>query len=182
MTVSTLRPNGTAQNLNVSRVGAASDHAALSDNSDSSYLTSWSDGGVAVELGDFTLPAGAVIKSFCPRIRCALASGSAGSIQVWLGDSPYPTGSQFYSYSQSVGWTSPTTVSGATVPTTGWTDPGVDELMLSLFGFGNPTSEQIRIYEAYLDITYVEKPEVTILEPTGTISDTNSPVVSWSMS
>lgn len=64
MTTVTLRPDGTLSSFGVAVTGAASEHAALNDSSDASYIAaSVSAAEVVVSMGTSSLPAGAVTKT-----------------------------------------------------------------------------------------------------------------------
>lgn len=72
MTVVTLRPDSTVSTTGVSLTGNDTIHGALSDNTDASYIYNvLSNDTVVVGLGDFTLPAGAVVKRVALRVRVA---------------------------------------------------------------------------------------------------------------
>jgi hypothetical protein len=177
VTVSTLRPNSTVSNSGVAVTGAASLHAALSDDSDAGYAASiGASDSARVGFGDFTLPSGAVVKVASLRLRAARTSPGTSTLLtvIYIGTGISP-------YSFAIAGTSPATVS---VPAA-WDDidfPTVTEGHIDaaevVLGSNSP-ADSVRVYEAYLDVTYVEKPDLTINAPTGTIEDTNHPVVLW---
>lgn len=185
MTVSTLRPASTSSNSGVAVNGAASAHAALNDNSDSSYLDSFgSTDKINLTLDDLTLPSGAVIKDVAARVRAALSSAGSNEIIVSCGNAEN-TSAGGNRASIFPTWTTPTTVTAwaTTTPspyTAPWTDSDVDGLYLFLGRnvYGG-SAALTRIYEAYVDVTYVAKPVVTPSLPTGTITATNLPTVEW---
>ncbi len=179
MTVVTLRPNGTSSNTGAV-TGAASAHAALNDNSDSSYVTLDMGESVTLNTGDLTLPAGAVIKSTQLRGRIASAvnlgivegrvdvTGASGvASQIGAGAPPPST----YNFTASTGH-------GAG----NYTDAEVDSALL-VFSAVDPFSsglDPMNVYEAYLNVTLVTIPVVTVTAPTGTITNANRPTVTWS--
>lgn len=177
MTVSTLRPDGTSSSSSVTVTGAASAHAALNDNSDSSYLTVANTGQLVVTMGNLTLPAGAVIKSGQLRFRGARTSAGTSVVRFRAGDvAPYALPATDF----SVTWTSPTTVSaGATFETSNLTDAKADALLIAVIGASPSDTVSIRFYELYVDYTYVTVP-TTAVTVGGTITDTNLPEVTWS--
>lgn len=163
MTVVTTRPNATNTLGAWTVIGAANAHTALSDNSDASYL---SDGDSAeVGAADPTIPAGAVVKRIAARIRVAQVS-SAPSISTRLLIGGVSVGLT----SQGVSWSSPTTITGPSVdaPATA-TDIDVR--------FG--TTGDLRLYETYVDTTYVATPVVDVTAPVTPVGDTNRPLVEW---
>lgn len=178
MTVSTLRPSSTVSNDGVAVNGAASAHAALNDNSDSSYLDSFgTTDDVTLGLDDLSLPAGAVIKELAARIRTALSSAGSNGIRLTHGG--------LAGAEASITWTTPTTITAwtynAPLPytTPPWTDSQVDGLVFTLSKSIWASASLVRVYEAYIDVTYVAKPVVTPSLPTGTVTSTNLPTVEW---
>lgn len=176
MTLVTLRPNATTQD-GASITGAATAHAATNDNSDASYVTITSGGAnsLVVSLGDLTLPAGAVIKSIALRLRSAWV---AGATQV----TARTTGAQTPATVHNISWgvATTTTVLVATtdaVTGTAFTDGAVDGASVEVT---TGSAVGTRIYEVYVDVTYVAKPVVSVVAPTGTLTDTNLPTVEWS--
>ena len=176
MSTSILRPTGTTSN-DGTLTGGASAHAVLSDNSDLSYVSLDSgDTGFAVTLGDFTLPANAVVKSVGWRLRSQAAGGSAQVIQSNL-----LSGSQVATGSIAATWTTPTTTtirSGVTEFASGVeiTDALIDAASLS-GSMNSPGS--VLIIEAYVDVTYVTRPTLGVGQPTGTVTTDTSPNVVW---
>lgn len=196
MTVSTLRPNGTTSSSGIAVTGAANAHTALNDNTDSSYVTfDAAADTVRLALGDLTLPAGALILRGAVRLRGMIASPAFyfGGITV-----QWATGSNWIASSTLITWTSPTTWTVDTTTSLG-TDAQIDAGDITLTGgggiggidndedqgsggiggffFGDP----VRLHEAYVDITYVAKPVVTVTTPTegSTITNANRPLVAW---
>ena len=71
MSSSVLRPNGTAANVGVSVTGSSA-HAATSDDSDSTYVELIDSGDeLLLNLGDLSLPAGAVLTRLVAALKCA---------------------------------------------------------------------------------------------------------------
>lgn len=176
MTVSTLRPDSTTLNTGAVTGAGGDADAALSDNSDSSYITfditeKWTGG-----LGNLTLPAGAVIKTVAIRLRTAytVSQPSYAPISVFL----YFDGSSTADVTGGISsnWATPTTVTFATFSAAGITDAQLDGATLSVLC---STASAPRAYEAYVDVTYVEQPTLTVDAPTSTVEDTNLPTVTW---
>lgn len=181
MTTATLRPNGTSAAANSSVSGAASVHAALSDDSDSSYIRSAGSpgiGSVVVDMGTVTLPAGAVTKQMRVRHRVGnrvAAFGCASSVNIPGSENSDPaalqvSGTSAVAIATYVSAYAAVTLSQATI----------DALQLTITGeVGNDTSQ--RHYESYIDLIYAEAPVCAITAPSGspTITDRTSPTVSW---
>jgi len=174
VTVTTLRPIATITGDMAVGGGAGSDHAAVNDDSDSTYLHGQVSEIERLGCSEPSLPAGAVAKDITLRMRTAkeglaspnsLACDVAGYGEVLASTSPNLT----------PGWSGITTstVLSKPLPAAAPTDVIVYWRIMS-GGTG-----AARIYEVFVDVTYVEKPGLTVETPTGTIVDTNSPVVAW---
>lgn len=155
MSLATLRPAGTATNTGVV-TGAASALAALSDNTDASYVTYQSGQSSTVTLQNLILPAGARLKSAVVRLRVARGS------TIWSIESALDAvgGSE---RSVSVTWSSPTTVEMTPPVIDGLTE---DALLTSSL-FITSSGAALNVYEAYVDVVYVTKPVVDV-HPIGT--------------
>lgn len=169
MTLLTLRPSSTV-GITATVVGAGSAESALADNSDASYILANAGELATLGLTDLTLPAGAVINNVLVRARCAAdVNGVPTEITaVLIGAGPQ---------AQLVATVSSSTIStlsgGAVV---GWTDAQLDAAMLRVLNNG---TRDLRTHEAYVDVRIVNQPVVTVTAPTGTITTTNQPVVTW---
>lgn len=172
MSTIVLRPNGTTSSTGV-LVGAASAHAALSDDSDASYIEYDNSDNSRLTLGDLTLPAGGVIITAAARARCAVP-GAAVNPRVYVQSADFLT-----TYAGGAATVSSPAIStyafGA--PASGPTDAQLDAATL-LIEVPFPSS-LVRIYEAYVDVKYVAKPVIVVGAPTGTLTTTNMPLVSW---
>lgn len=169
MAIKTVRPNSTTGSTNSEATGAATRHAALNDDSDSSYLVtsgvnSFSQTGLG--LPNLELPAGSLIKSVAIRVRTKKLVLSE-SIAVGL------TGSSWTLGNQVVSWSNYTTTT-VMYESKARTEAEVNAADLSIeLPYANT-----RMAEAYLDVTYAPKPVVTVGGPSGTISD-NTPTIEW---
>lgn len=177
MTVVTLRPSSTAANTGA-LVGAATAHAALNDDSDASYLEYDSGELSDLDFDDLTLPAGAVIKSLGVRARTAHVGVGSRTLNAFIE-------SHLGVYSSFVSWhVAPVTITLPHVSGTGsalpGTDAGIDAAVVTFMNVGGGTGGAVRVYEGYLDVTYVALPVVAVTAPTGTVTDTNQPTVVWS--
>lgn len=176
MTLVTLRPNATTTNSGA-LTGGATAHAVLSDDSDASYITHTVGQSTRVDLGDLTLPAGGVVKNVQPRVRAAVVTAAtSGSYSGSAYSSAAPAAPGSATIFATVSSTTPTTRAGLTV--TGWTDPQVDAAYINVQWIAGAGISG-RLYEAYLDVRYVAIPVATVVLPTGTVSDTNTPLVTW---
>lgn len=177
-TTTTLRPNGdeASYGSDLSPVGAATIWQALSDNSDSTYMdTTTAGNGGGVDLTTFTIPALAIVRRVTTRLR---AKG-AGTIQVnlWVGSSV-------------IGNTTPILTSTITTYTVGsytsppgffggpWSQAAIDSLQAAFFS--SDTSNQAMAL--YIDVVYNRAPTATVTGPTGTITSSSRPAVTWTYS
>lgn len=176
MTVVQLRPNGSG-NYNATVTGAANIHAALSDNTDASYAntgaeTAW----YQASFGTTAIPAGAITTSVVYKLRCGLSTPTSKNYLIYW-NSNYQ--------SKTIDWTTPTTITLWSLVAADFggaiTQSNIDDLYLTVFGSGTGAVVVLRSYEAYIDVTYVAKP-VTAPSTTGTITNTNSPLIQWNNS
>ncbi len=172
MTVVTLRPNGSSGTMGTTVTGAASAHAALSDNSDSSYVNLYAGVQILLQYDDLTLPAGAVLASTALRLRTAKVSGSPHFMAQFTWPTTVPT--YVNVGTTSVTWATPTTF--VLVQKTGLVDSDVDGIGSGLF---STAPDELLVYETYVDATYAVKPVTAPSAPTGTVTTTNKPQVAW---
>lgn len=179
MATVTLRPNATRSTTGVTVTGAGSEHAALSDQSDSSYVGApTTSAAVSVDLDTTTLAAGSVTKTVVVGVRAKSDSTSPAAATATL---------------RNAGGTSLATLSTGSVLTAAATDyesavfavtlaqADVDGLYVDL-GFGlvaSPPPYGARMFEAWIDLVVASIPTVTAVAPSGTITDTTRPTVEW---
>jgi hypothetical protein len=171
MTTTTLRPNADVTSSGATLTGAASNWQALSDGSDTSYVD-LSTGAVVVAMDDMTLPAGAVVISGTVRVRAAYTSTS-GFVQAQSTNSAGNRGvavtasAVTYSYADGGPLSTNALINALQMIARDYTGAGV---------------LPVRVYELYYDVLYATKPTSTATGPTGTITTTSSPTVTWSYS
>jgi hypothetical protein len=165
VSVATVRPNETIAPDEPDVTGAANAHTALSDDSDSSYLTPAS---AETHLGfaEPTIPGTATLKEV--RVRTRSAKTGSPTFTYRVSSDP---GEEAVAQ-QAVTWLSPTTTTVAIFKANAFNPGEVTLRIKQINGSG-------RLYEVYLDFVYVEGPVVTITAPTGTITTTNLPTVEW---
>ena len=151
MTTTTLRPNGTAIAA-TSMTGAGSQHAALSDNSDSSYVTvEDKEGAGTYDVDTTTLPAGSITMRIRGRVRAQKVTDGVTTATVTAGSQEAAlSGFASASFAEIVGAWTPVTLSQAQVD-------GV-KIRLSVAADGVDT----RFAEAYVDLAYVTIPVTTV--------------------
>lgn len=199
LSVVTIRPNSTAQNGSWSVVGAASAHAALSDNSDASYvqllgLCRIDSQVLRVGFPTPSVPAGAKVYSVTLRRRVQSAAVVAdvplcfhwfrcsnGTVSV-VGQRPAPTKSFYNSPCPTT--TTPAftdeTIVTATVGPGGqaWDTTNLTGFAYDLGRGDASVTTTLRVSEVYLDVAYQQVSTVTVTSPTGTVSDTR-PTITW---
>ena len=176
MTVQTLRPSATfSAPAQVVPVGAASLHACLNDDSDASYARYDVAGYAAgLDLTDLVaLPTGSVVNGYRSRLR----QGGAAPGHRWgitLHPAPLtPTNDVFASTLAVTTITNPWV--GAALTTAQIN--ALQAYVQVVAGYSDEAG--LAAYELYVDIRYVIKPVVVVNTPTGTIHNTNQPVIDW---
>lgn len=171
MTVVTTRADATVAAFGLSATGAASRHAALSDDSDISYINGAYDDVATLGFAEPSIPAGGRVKTIVIRMRIARTVAIPTGYRVYyalagtLSTDPltvFPT------------WSTPTTITVLTLAT----DTVPTDLRVQLHKFFGGTNDA-PVYEMYVDTTYVALPVVVVDAPTGTITNTNTPAISW---
>lgn len=195
----TVRPNSTVQLGSWSVVGAANAHTALSDNTDTTYVQltprcRLDTQRLRLGLPTITIPTGAQISSVGVRIR----------IQTVVFPAPQPICLGWFRCHRPpniitiiidfillllFGWRCPRQ------PTVVWveqqlenltSDPDGNPWTLASFnqfevhlGRDDVSGNPLRISEVYVDITYTQQAVITVTAPTGTITTTCRPTVTW---
>lgn len=158
----TTRPNATLSAGTVT--GAASTHAALSDSSDSSFVA----GNFRVGFAEAALPAGARVKRYSLRVK-AIALSGPNDLTLAL-SSEFSGGTDTQVTRTLVNWSNPVTATLLTL-TTPREGSALD--VTAHLGSG------VGIYELYLDTAYVAMPTLAVSSPSGTVTATNQPPVTW---
>lgn len=198
--VVTLRPNSTGQLGSWTLTGAATAHAALSDNLDTSYVQviprcRLDPSVLRIGFPTPTIPAGAKVYSVGLRRRVStVVAGSSQPLCLHWFRSTYgvipvagmAVNPQKYYFSSPC----PTSTSGGTFVeedlgtfTTGpggvaW-DPATN--LVGLYydaGRGDDLAGGLQISEVYVDVTYQQASTVTVTGPSGTVATTR-PTVTW---
>ena len=150
--------------------GAASVHAALAPtDSDSSYVTFFQGDGVDLTIAQPTAPSGAVQKRISVRARTMSSGAFWTSLRLGTAADSNRYGG---SVSGVINWVTPTTTTIRSVDTS--TAPGADLHLYYESAVGN-----FYLYEVYVDTLYVEKPVTNPTAPTGTLTNTNTPIAAW---
>lgn len=175
MTIVTTRPNASIDGGGSSLHGAASMHAALSDDSDTGYIELSKDDAPKVGYAEPTIPSGGLVKS--AQLRAKVRYVDKASLLQWSFTDPDgsvdPNMRGFVS--STVTWSTLQTVVVATDHIGG---PHVTPTDIASTA-QNLGDGLIHLNELYFDTIYVAKPTTNIVAPTGTLSDRDLPTVQW---
>ncbi len=167
MTLVTVRGGGFVANTGTAVGGTAV--VVLADNSDSTYVELDAGEFVTVAMDNVTLPAGALVKSVALRGRMQYVSnGTLVLGRIAMSGQPFLEGTLFAPFGSPGTYTF---VTGGT-----YTETQVNSATVTFIAQTDPA----RVYEAYLDVRYAVLPVVTVTLPTGTVTNTNRPTVTWS--
>ena len=186
MAITTVRPNATASGASSFTIsgGSATLHAATNDDNDSTFFAkSTSIVGQASALLDFgttTISASQRVKRCRIRAR-ALTPTADGRINVYLGTRA-DNQNYFHSALAIRGENAITTFVGPfqTAAPNGedWSQATINGLRAKVTEY-NDTGVLGNIYELFIDVDISTQPTVTVSAPTGTITTTTAPDVTW---
>lgn len=173
MTTVALDPNGSSGSLGVSPTGAATLEAALSDSSDSSYCDVANSSYLGLQFDDLPLPSGAVITTIGAWARVAKVSNTT---QIGFNLDITRSGDQsiLFVAVKDVTWATPTDILVGS-SSMAVTDAEADTLGAAAAA----TSYDVRVYKLWTNVTYLTKPVPDVTAPTGSITTTNRPTVTW---
>jgi hypothetical protein len=186
MAVTTVRPNATASGASLYSItgGAATIHEALSDNSDSTYIKKSNSvvgsADVVVDMGTTTISASQRVKQVRVRARCSTPNDS-GKINIYLG-SRIDNANYFFSGLAIRGTNSITTFVGPYYNSApngqSWTQASINGLRVKVEEYKD-TTDVASTFELFVDVDVAAQPTVTVTAPTGTISTSAAPDVTW---
>jgi hypothetical protein len=184
-----LRPNANWNNDSAFTIsgGSGSVHAALSDNSDSTYITRTSTTVPASYEAEFGTQALASTERVAfVNLRARATIGTTGSIELSLG---VITDRNGRTVSYSVPFSKANTLALSTLDTAlklttapngaAWTQTLIDNLVVKFTDNATSSGDRAGLYELYVDVITTTQPTVTVNAPTGTITDTTFPSVTW---
>jgi hypothetical protein len=174
MTVVTTRPNATI-------FGSGTPHSDTSDDNNATFISIGGSGAPIGALGKVlgfaepTAPANSKYKQMAVRVRSRKSGSPAAKAGYTLSKNKtsISDGTKLVESEPSVTWASWTV---HTVLTT--TKSGTNNLVLTTW---IRSTTAVEVAEIWLDTTYVERPEVTVDGPTGTLTDTTAPEITWSV-
>lgn len=186
MAVTTVRPNATASGSTLFTItgGSASLDAALSDDSDATYISKTSSiigqASAILDFGTTTLTSSQRVKQVRVRARCYTPTAS-GKLNVYLG-SRVDNQNYFHSALAIRGLNANTTFTGPYYTSApngeSWSQAAINGLRAKVTEY-NETSDIGRFLELYIDVDIAAQPTVTVSQPTGTITSSAAPDVVW---
>jgi hypothetical protein len=182
MTLTRLRPDGTYSNTWPTRPGGSADQV-LADDNDFTYLFGqYALLGCRIAFSSFLLPAGAVVRTITPIVRCSVDDPTATATFTYqmLINNTNTVGQSYVSppFNHQLGDTPPPDVFWLTGLTGNRPQSDIDGLG---FGIGSNipiANTHALINEVYCDVGWVPAPTVVVTGPTGTVT-VNNPTVSW---
>jgi hypothetical protein len=186
MAVTTVRPNATASGSGSFTLtgGAGSVHATLNDDSDSTFLQKTSSvvgqASAIVDFGTTTISASQRVKQVRIRARCDTPT-SEGRLNVYLG-ARVDNQNFFHSALAIRGTNSVATFTGPYYTSApngeAWSQTAINGLRGKISEY-EETGDRGKFYELYIDVDISAQPTVTVSAPTGTITTTTAPDVTW---
>jgi hypothetical protein len=189
MATYTLRPNANWNNASAFTIsgGSGSVHAALADSSDSTFITRTSTtvpASYEAEFGTQTLTASEKVEFV--NLRARVTIGTAGSIQLSLGVITDRNGREV---SYSVPFTKANTLAMTTLDTAlklttapngqVWTQTLIDNLVVKFTDNAIASGDRATLVELFVDVVTTNRPTVTVTAPSGTVTDTTFPSITW---
>lgn len=202
MPTTRILPNGDLSSAGITRSTGTVNFSLVNDSSDTTFITFPGSGGgtldqLLLDMGTFSLPSGAVVKSITPGARYNWVT--AGFVNLPMGvhltfGATVGGGLNWTKTTLAVAWpadivTQPvgTTVTAnsqdpfTTHWNTGgaWTQADIDGIQMVLRnGSANMfTGDDFKVYELYCDVLYANPPTVAVPTVTGTAS--SFPTVNW---
>ena len=187
-----LRPNANWNNASAFTIsgGASTVYGALSDDSNTTYITRTSltvPASYEMEMGTTSISATEKIVSI--NLRAKFNVGTNGIIQLSLGAITDRNGRTVY---YSVPYTKQKTFATATVDASlyltsapngeAWTQTLIDNLVVKFIDGATTSADRSQLIEIYVDVLTTNQPTLTVTAPTGTITDTSFPAVNWTYS
>jgi len=189
MTTYVLRPNADWNNAASFTIsgGSPTVHAALADSSDATFVKRTSTtvpASYEAEFGTTTLAATEKIAFVNLRARATI--GTTGSIQLSLGVITDRNGREVY---YSVPFTKANTLTITTLDTAlklttapngaAWTQTLIDNLVVKFTDNSIISGDRAELVALFVDVETTTQPTVTVTAPSGTITDTTFPSVTW---
>lgn len=188
MATYTLRPNANWNNASAFTIsgGSASVHAALSDNSDSTYITRTSNTVPIYYEAEFqtqALTSNETVTSVNLRVRMSQTGGDTEFNIGTITDRTARTISYAVPIAKindltlgtiDLAYNLPSSPTGAA-----WDQTALDNLVVRFTDKALTSGAKANIYELYIDVVTTSKPTVTVTSPSGSVTDTSFPAINW---
>lgn len=178
MGTSVISPNSLVHQTSVTLVGAANAQTAWSDNNDATYTYEHSN--VRVAFGNPTIPAGAQIRSVQIKMRMSRNGAYNGNVYFYLGHSniepqdfgPDIKGAGIYN-------TTVLHIEGGAHASNRLSQPWsvADVNALECTVWDDTPGTGLRVHEIDVYVTYNEKPTISSVQPSATVTTTTRPTV-----
>jgi len=187
MAITTVRPNATASGASSFTLtgGAGSVHATLSDDSDGTFLEKTSavvgQASAIVDFGTTTITSSQRVKQCRIRARCSTPT-SEGKLNIFLG-SRIDNQNFFHSALAVRGENTTTTTFTGPFYTSApngesWSQSSINGLRGKITEYED-TADRGKFFELFIDIDISAQPTVSVSAPTGSITTTTAPDVTW---
>lgn len=156
----------------------------LSDSLDTSFITSPWFSNCEVAMSTFSLPAGSVVRRFRAVTRAASTSGGPARVQVLLGRNggTAPSTSWWTGMEDASSISCTATITDYGAP---WNDVALSQSEIDAFTVrlqaltGDSVDNTARVYQVSVEVVHVPPPTTAVSGPTGTITNTLNPTVTW---
>jgi hypothetical protein len=174
LSTATFRPDGYDSPDSSIVTGAASIHAALSDDNAGSYVRKWPElPPTYLHMTTSTKPAGSMVKQIRTTLSASSISVNTTKISWWIDSAGWQHGR---TTGLVIAGTTPTLYFGPWTVVGDLTQEQIDALKVAIDA--EPLLTEARFYEVFLDITFAEQPTTTVTAPTGT-STSSDVSVEW---
>lgn len=186
MAVTTVRPNAVASGASSYTIsgGSGSTHAALADNSDSTLIKKSTavtgQASIVFDFGTTSISAAQRVKRVRIRGRVSTPT-AAGRLNLYLGarvdnENYYHSafairGTNTITTFVSAWWTSSPDGSD-------WNQASINGLRAKVTEY-NDTTDCASVFELFIDVDVASQPSVTVSAPSGTITNSAAPDVTW---
>lgn len=188
MAITVLRPNGSAGASNYTITGGSANiHSALNDNSDATYIRRTQTNVTSVAqtyYGTTSITSSTLVKRVRLRTRCSTPTTSSKLTFTLAttveGITRFGAAYQRKGVLPLAEYTGPwfTSPPGGG----GWTQTAIDGVQVQITDYAPAGADRGYIYEMYVDVDIITKPTTTVTAPTGTITTTSRPGVTWTYS
>ena len=187
MAITTLRPNASAGASNYTVTSAANIHSALNDDSDTTFIKRTSTtitSSAQTYYGTVSITSSTLVKRV--RLRTRVVTPTSTSRVTFTLSTVVAGITKWGSAYQRKGVYALSTYTGPwfTSPPGGgtWTQAAIDGIGVQITDYAAASADRATIYEMYIDVDISTKPTTAVSSPTGTVTTTSRPQVTWTYS